>query len=204
MYIYIHIYTWCFTYVSTMHIYKCINEWTLKSEWSSVHMYIHWYICIVHTYIFMYSTHIHIHVQYTHTYSCTPVHEYVCVYNAYIPMYIHMHTWYICTHFCTHIHIHIQSCTLGTYVYTLVYMHCTHIHIHVQVCIEMGTSANCYIPLRIYVCVSVCVQVWMCVCRCVRTRLRKIRCLFFAEYSLFYRALLQKRPSQYMWLQTVD
>jgi len=116
-----------------------------------------------------------------HTYTFIQMYTYIFIY-IYIYIHIHTHTHlnkeslvfiYISTRMCICLHTYLYKC-IYIYLYTYIY---TYTHTHTP---EQRESRF---------------QEWAVWCYGVATisRLHKIIGLF-AEYSLFYRALLQKRP----------
>jgi len=97
----------------------------------------------------------------------------------------------------THTHTHTRMCVS---VCVCVYMY-GYVYTHVYICIRVHTYPYPYT----YVCVCVCVYMYVYVCTHVYIHVHTINCLAsrithsrdiqvsFAEYSLFNRALLQKR-----------
>jgi len=90
---------------------------------------------------------------------------------------------------CMCVYIHIYACTyVCSYVCRYV---CIHTYVHVCVCVTCTYSCVC-------MCWCVCIDVYACVCNdmhafvCIHMSINLL--VSFAEYILFYRTLLQKRP----------
>ena len=129
-------------------------------------------------------------------------------------MYIHICVYtyeymYVCMHICLYIYIRIQMYVCAHSSYAIKYFDPTYIQTSIHTHTATHTHTNTYIHVctctRVYVCVcmfvlvvSICIPVtsetktahmgWL---RSVGSLKLKVS---FAEYSLFYRALLEKRP----------
>jgi len=78
-------------------------------------------------------------------------------------------------------------CISNIYICTFIHIQYMYIYAHIHVCVCMRVC----ICMHVYVCVHACTSICMGWLRLVGSLKLQIS---FAEYGLFYRALLQKRP----------
>jgi len=132
-----------------------------------------------------------LHYVYEVTYVCNEVHAYMCE-CAFCMGSSCMYVWVCIMYVCEDYHVRVQRSSC----------------IHVRVCISSRGHLHCMcavIQSRIvhyvcevhYVCVqrSSCIHVWVCIHMGWLRSVGSIKLyVSFAEYCLFYKALLQKRP----------
>jgi len=110
----------------------------------------------------------------------------------------------------TKIHIHLLSVKIHIYIYMIVYIYVyTYIYMYIHIYICIFTYIYIYICIHIYmhtyvqtnmcsyihICMYMCAHMWRYTHMGWLQLVGSLKSLvFFAENSLFYRALLQKRP----------
>ena len=179
-----YIFMWVYIYIYSniyINMYIYVFKYMHMNIYIYTRIYIHMYVCI-YSYTCMY----------THIYICIYIYLYICIY-IYIYMYM-----YTCIYVYIHVYIYIY---INTYIYKYIY---TYIRMYINTQTNTNKSYNrantgliklprIRAPPSSFIARYLNTQ--------PRTDMGWLRLagsftlqVSFAEYSLFYRALLQKRP----------